>query len=735
MPAPSAIAVMGSLLLVTNTFDPALTAYQSTFEYIKTPQSLRATIIQVTNEAYWAMSSAHTNMDRIRLNTMRVPGYFKSVIHVLTKGSLAEQSRTLPRLFNRIRGIADSCAGLANETVSSFDKVTKLVEEVIIVCTVQEKHDEDAARSVKIELDIANKKSLSLKKVMDEMKERAAREEAKMDEAFKRVQETIDEMPSNFKLFLARVGDTLTNMLTLFTPSGNGVLGMLGLGLDNSGGRRQDVQIIEMDIKKVVDYNNLQHCLAEIIQFAGKPNEAIEQIKDGTNGQARDTARDLKARLKVQKGGLNVLKYAVIGKYEALKLIDRGVELCNQIELASSIALSRGAARGNSTRQQTRGHRRNRRAIHSTGNELKNLERKAAGWFLDLKALEVRVSKLTGNAPGANNLAQVQDVSYVNLGGGGGSTAVAMLASAQIKIKERQKMMNQAREQYAYQQARYDASFREQMELLDQLGRLKPTMNHFQETIKVLKIAIKKLGELRDHWINMTIFFQRVANLLQHQWGPKINDFIDQVIDDNVLQNVEMSVDNSVTRNFVYKETFEALTHNYQVYRIAQTYIAVSKEYFLEPLSKVHHLLSIEPFTVDYNQTQIDLKQKVFEALESINQTLVTDRELFYNGVQKMRDSLNVQFGSLCKNERLVEAWQEITDEANRRADQKDEQEGGLDDIDYYSDLSAPYFNETENTVSSAINATISPVNSSDEGSNSSDESSSSSDESSQLSH
>uniref|UniRef100_A0A914VYY9 Uncharacterized protein n=1 Tax=Plectus sambesii TaxID=2011161 RepID=A0A914VYY9_9BILA len=686
MPAPSAIAVMGSLLLVTNTFDPALTAYQSTFEYIKTPQSLRATIIQVTNEAYWAMSSAHTNMDRIRLNTMRVPGYFKSVIHVLTKGRLAEQSRTLPRLFNRIRGIADSCAGLANETVASFDKVTKLVEEVIIVCTVQDKHDEDAARSVKIELDIANKKSLSLKKVMDEMKERAAREEAKMDEAFKRVQETIDEMPSNFKLFLARVGDTLTNMLTLFTPSGSGVLGMLGLGLDNSGGRRQDVQIIEMDIKKVVDYNNLQHCLAEMIQFAGKPNEAIEQIKDGTNGQARDTARDLKARLKVQKGGLNVLKYAVIGK----------------------------------------------RAIHSTGNELKNLERKAAGWFLDLKALEVRVSKLTGNAPGANNLAQVQDVSYVNLGGGGGSTAVAMLASAQIKIKERQKMMNQAREQYAYQQARYDASFREQMELLDQLGRLKPTMNHFQETIKVLKIAIKKLGELRDHWINMTIFFQRVANLLQHQWGPKINDFIDQVIDDNVLQNVEMSVDNSVTRNFVYKETFEALTHNYQVYRIAQTYIAVSKEYFLEPLSKVHHLLSIEPFTVDYNQTQIDLKQKVFEALESINQTLVTDRELFYNGVQKMRDSLNVQFGSLCKNERLVEAWQEITDEANRRADQKDEQEGGLDDIDYYSDLSAPYFNDTENTVSSAINATISPVNSSDEGSDSSDESSSSSDESSQ---
>ena len=53
------------------------------FEHLDAPESLRASLAQLGNAAYWAFNAADTSMNEISLRTEKVPGHLKDALKVL----------------------------------------------------------------------------------------------------------------------------------------------------------------------------------------------------------------------------------------------------------------------------------------------------------------------------------------------------------------------------------------------------------------------------------------------------------------------------------------------------------------------------------------------------------------------------------------------------------------------------------------------------------------------------
>ena len=77
--APS-IALLGQLQLVSASIDFSLLkdGETSNCKYLKFPDSFRASLLQITHAGWDAFQKAEVNMERISLNSKRIPGMYLS---------------------------------------------------------------------------------------------------------------------------------------------------------------------------------------------------------------------------------------------------------------------------------------------------------------------------------------------------------------------------------------------------------------------------------------------------------------------------------------------------------------------------------------------------------------------------------------------------------------------------------------------------------------------------------
>lgn len=71
--APLCIELLAQLCLIATKKDFSLLEYnENRFELLKFPNSFRASLLQVGDEAYWAFNEAHNAMAQIELETYKV---------------------------------------------------------------------------------------------------------------------------------------------------------------------------------------------------------------------------------------------------------------------------------------------------------------------------------------------------------------------------------------------------------------------------------------------------------------------------------------------------------------------------------------------------------------------------------------------------------------------------------------------------------------------------------------
>lgn len=100
------------------------------------PDSFRGTLTQVSGDMFSALMFAHSSMDKIRLNIRQMPNQIKTVFKLITSSSDSMIKSMLPRTLSTIARLADDNAKIANTTKTDFQKLQRLLTEIIQASTI-----------------------------------------------------------------------------------------------------------------------------------------------------------------------------------------------------------------------------------------------------------------------------------------------------------------------------------------------------------------------------------------------------------------------------------------------------------------------------------------------------------------------------------------------------------------------------------------------------------------------
>lgn len=91
-PSETNIHKLGSLMRETFKMNDVAFPQERGFRFQN--NSLRASLLQISDVCYAAFNAAHNNMDRIRLTALNVPHHVESAVQMITDGNVeADQSQ------------------------------------------------------------------------------------------------------------------------------------------------------------------------------------------------------------------------------------------------------------------------------------------------------------------------------------------------------------------------------------------------------------------------------------------------------------------------------------------------------------------------------------------------------------------------------------------------------------------------------------------------------------------
>merc|ERR1712212_323660 len=137
IPAPMTVKVLAKILYVSMERDFSLeeSAPRDGFQFIRFPQSFRASLVQVAGEGHVAFTVAHGSMDKIRLLMHEMPKHFKNAMKILFLGDTYDLENVLPTQLTAMKDSATACNIEAQKTKTKFDNVADLLRELLVVCT------------------------------------------------------------------------------------------------------------------------------------------------------------------------------------------------------------------------------------------------------------------------------------------------------------------------------------------------------------------------------------------------------------------------------------------------------------------------------------------------------------------------------------------------------------------------------------------------------------------------
>ena len=144
---PASINYMGAVMAIASRKDFPL---KPDFDYklVKYPGSYHATLVQVSNDMYRALSGAHTSMEKIQSNMRQIPGQIKTALKLITQASTSMAKGMLPRTLANIGRYANDSAAVARSSLERFDTLRSLLEEIVEASTLTNKDNRETAEQL-----------------------------------------------------------------------------------------------------------------------------------------------------------------------------------------------------------------------------------------------------------------------------------------------------------------------------------------------------------------------------------------------------------------------------------------------------------------------------------------------------------------------------------------------------------------------------------------------------------
>ncbi|UJR36842.1 hypothetical protein I4U23_029555 [Adineta vaga] len=199
---PLSVNYIGNLLVLASKRDFPLTRPPHfTFQYIKDPNSFRATLAQVSGSMYSALIGAHTAMDRIQLNVQQVPSHVKTALKLVLAGSPMLIEIMLPKALESIGRIANESAADARTTFEKFTSLQELIAEIIEANTNTHSGQTNVVQQIQSQIDKAKEDQTNLNNNINSIKSQYEDSKREMEKARKEYQEAFNAIPTARRWF------------------------------------------------------------------------------------------------------------------------------------------------------------------------------------------------------------------------------------------------------------------------------------------------------------------------------------------------------------------------------------------------------------------------------------------------------------------------------------------------------------------------------------------------------
>lgn len=586
-PAPLSIAILGELVFISSGTDFSIidkNSERKTFKYIKYPESFRACLMQVCNSGWNAFNEAHKSMDRIRLHTSVIPDYIKKSVQIIFNAPDNVIEKLLPSQLENIRSIADDCKNLAENVEKKYLDVINLIGELLEACISAKlfygTELENAQRnleSLKMREASAKTEKEQAKKLMDAM----AKE---LEEAKETYKKAMNSIPSGWSIIGMNFVEGLTNAVV---GRMNGTLSSV-IRPKNSEEDVDEASQISACSKstQILNHaNNLsQYVIGNDIDWKNLYDSQKRIIK---------TQVELNEFIRI-RGELDTLSKGKLC-VEALAICDLGINICKEL--------------GMHTPEKKWEEKETLKLVE----RIKKLTTDAVRFDT--------VSKKTLNSPALTPQTPMKH--KVEKESSGPKSASQMeIENAHLRIEQSTEQLRYARQLHEKRLENMAAKEKELNDILIEMQNCNVKQIEFDTTIKMLVKGLQAMGEVKEQWNKMVLFFQMVSNIISISLHKTLHNFALTSDEAKVLTYSEKLF----TKDLIYTQAFQASNISNLVNMISSTYTQVSNKYLMDRMSSLSRLMTMDPNSPDFLPERLELQTSCKDAQNDIRQLVLKNK-------------------------------------------------------------------------------------------------------------
>lgn len=612
MPVPLSIAILGELAYISagqGDFSINKNPPAGGFQYIKNPNSFFTCLMQVSNRGWEAFSTAHKNMDKIRILSMSVQEQMKTLVQTLFQETEVVKA-LLPWQLSSMKSIVGECKDLAQVVEGKFNDVIYLIQELLEACL-------SSKRGYERELEATRLSVKSLK-----LKQQAAKEAKEIAEVYsnslrKKVEETyqdyrkaVDSIPTGWEAVYKYVVAFLIEVIvvmplvvckqaTVWLKTSSGAEG------NHESDARTEDDIIAMGniCCQSAQLVSLGKTLVDLIDEDGNVNMSLlynEKDQTVKTSWTKQNAEELLQKIKKEN------KCSV--KEEALEICNSIISVCQIL----ADVVTKGKKIDNKTLKR----------------KITSLLQKADHFRSNCRS-HIGMSVF---APITLNMEKCL------------KKESERMSNAHFKVQQTKEMLKITDEEYHRSFENFKKHNQELKEVLNDMRKCKTKEVDFDTARKMLIKGLDALGRVKEQWQKMVYFFQMISSLIESCFSCHISELL------NSAENVK-AIANYSSNNFVidviYKQAFKASNVAHLVHMISETYTEVSSKHLMDKVSSLGRLISMDTSSFTFQTECTNLMDGCDDAQKAIKDLAIKKKAEFESNAHARMEKISLELKSV----------------------------------------------------------------------------------------
>jgi len=635
----------------------------------KYPGSFRASLSQVSNETWYSFYQAHKGMYTIKLSTGQVKNHLKRALDALFKGTDAEIESQFPISVKRIGEVADEAITESRKVVTQFERTQNVIQE-LIDSGINKREDSKSQKQLN---------ALNIK-IEDRREAEAARQ---LKENKQRREDLAKE--------IAKVQNQFDDAIAATEPSGWATAGTLLLGalgpiLDSVGQMSQKTKFIRGKNNKKIAHKEASLASTILKGIAGLSSKSSNFLAAFNSDKEQISESDIDNLLAKQPeadpiniekeyanknlaGAINLFQALVLNVGKFFKK-DGTLDLVALNQANSGASLKLNVEDRQKDVQKYRAQGANKSVLTKFENIIKSFLKilgelkQASEKGIDTLPEEEKLFKEE-----KKNLKALVNIDSIMLSGTPGITKKGpnnrnlkkraaenddeddadKIKSAHMKLMTLKEQLDGAQEQSRQESIRarkLNEDLQKSMDKLDQFNSVNATLF---ETIEVLREGLQSLGELREQWAQLVLFFEEMATLINLNLGKPLKDFVERskATKNSIDQNGQDSI-GDYTKEMLYEIAYKASSTAFVVNKRADAYHKISKKHLMPTANKIPKLMALDPSSPSQLQQMKDGKAQVIAeaqaSIAAIQEIIKKSQEDYENQIEAKKKELDNNF-------------------------------------------------------------------------------------------